>query len=143
MRDRFRLPRHVGSRTPSSEGFYLRFWRMWLPTWAETEETNSKEQASFRKGYSTIDHIVTFLISLVKNNIDSRRGGKVYAAFVDHRKAFDTVDRDKLYDKLEKLKISSTMINRPMTKLMYCCARSCVRWGAKLSEFFECFQGVN
>ena len=47
---------------------------------------------------------------------------------------------DKLWDKLEKLKTSSKMIN--MIQSMYCCARSCIRWGAKFSEFFECSQGV-
>ena len=69
-----------------------------LYAWAENEEKISKEQAGFRKGYSTIDHIFT-LITMVKSKLDSRRGGKVYVAFIDYKKAFDTVDRDKLYEK--------------------------------------------
>ena len=47
------------------------------------------------------------MISLVNNKIDSRRRGKVYASFIDYRKTFDTVDQDKLWDKLEKLKTFS------------------------------------
>ena len=62
-----------------------------LYAWAENEEKISKEQAGFRKGYSTIDQ--TFLITMVKSKLDSRRGGKVYVAFIDYEKAFDTVDR--------------------------------------------------
>ena len=67
-----------------------------LYAWAENEEKIRKEQAGFRKGYSTIDHIFT-LITMVKSKLDSRRGGKVSVAFIDYKKAFDTVDRDKLW----------------------------------------------
>ena len=110
-----------------------------LYTWAEKENKISKEQAGFRKGYSTIDHIFT-LVSMVKRKLNSRRGGKVYVAFVDYKKAFDTVDRDKLWETLEKLKTSSKMIN--MIKAIYSSVQSCVRWGAKFSEFFPCSLGV-
>jgi hypothetical protein len=72
-----------------------------LYRWAEEENKISKEQAGFRKSYSTIDHIFT-LTSIIRNKLDSRGGGKVYCAFVDYRKAFDTVDRDKLWQTLKK-----------------------------------------
>ena len=39
---------------------------------------------------------------MVKSKLDSRRVGKVYVAFIDYKKAFDTVDRDKLWETLEK-----------------------------------------
>ena len=71
--------------------------------WAEKDGKISKEQAGYRKGYSTIDHIFT-LIAMVKRTLNSRRGGKVYVAFIDYKKAFDTVDREKLWETLEKLK---------------------------------------
>ena len=38
-------------------------------------------------------------------------GGKLYVAFVEYKKAFDTVDRDELWETLEKLKTSSKIIN--------------------------------
>ena len=72
---------------------------------------------------------------MVKRKLNSRRGGKVYVAFVDYKKAFDTVDRDKLLEMLEKLKTSSKMIN--MMKAIYSSVQSCVMWGAKFSEFFR------
>ena len=87
-----------------------------LYAWAENEEKISKEQAGFRKGYSTIDHIFT-LITMVKSKLDSRRVGKVYVAFIDYKKAFDTVDRDKLWETLDKIKTSSKMVN--ILKAMY------------------------
>ena len=46
-------------------------------------------------GYSTTDHTFT-LVSMVKSRLNSRRGGKVYVAFVDYKKTFDMVDRDTL-----------------------------------------------
>ena len=111
-----------------------------LYAWAENEEKISKEQAGFCKGYSTIDHIFT-LITMVKSKLDSRRGGKVYVAFIDYKKAFDTVDRDKLWETLEKIKTSSKMVN--ILKAMYFSVQSCVRWGANISDFFAiaCPQG--
>ena len=77
---------------------------------------------------------------MVKRKLNSRRGGKVYVAFVDYKKAFDLVDRDKLWETLEKLKTSSKIIN--MIKAIYTSVQSCVRWGAKFSEFFPCSLGV-
>ena len=93
-----------------------------LYTWAEKENKISKEQAGFRKGYSTTDHMFT-LVSVVKRKLNSRRGGKVYVAFAEYKKAFDTVDRDKLWETLEKLKTPSKMIN--MIKAIYTSVQSC------------------
>ena len=77
---------------------------------------------------------------MVKRTLNSRRGGKVYVAFIDYKKAFDTVDREKIWETLEKLKTSSKMVI--MLKSMYSSVQACVRWGASLSEFFECSLGV-
>ena len=70
----------------------------------------SKEQAGFRKGYPTIDHTFT-LITMVKSKLYSRRGDKLYVAFIDYEKAFDTVDRETFWETLEKIKTSSKMVN--------------------------------
>lgn len=110
-----------------------------LNAWAEKEGKISKEQAGFRKGYSTIDHIFT-LTSIINNRVNSKRGGKVYAAFIDYKKAFDTVNHNKLWIVLEKIGTSSKMIK--MLKSMYNSVQCCVRWGAKVTDFFECPQGV-
>ena len=88
-----------------------------LYAWSENDEQISKEQAGFGTGYSTIDHSFTS-ITVVKSKLDSRRGGKVYVAFIDYKKAFDTVDRDKLWETLgEEKKKSSKMVN--ILKAMY------------------------
>ena len=77
---------------------------------------------------------------MVKKKLNNKRGGKVYVAFIDYKKAFDTVDHEKLWETLQKLKTSSKMVN--MLKSMYSSVQACVRWGASISEFFDCSLGV-
>ena len=79
-----------------------------LYTWAEKEDKISKEQAGFQKHYSTTDHIFT-LTSIIKRELYSRKRSKVYAAFIDNEKAFDTVDRDKVWETLHNLETSSKL----------------------------------
>ena len=57
----------------------------------------------FHKGYSTLDHIFTLhhLINILK-----KRKRKLYCAFVDFKKAFDTVPRMQLWYKLQKHNIT-------------------------------------
>jgi hypothetical protein len=62
-------------------------------------EENSKlgqEQAGYRTGYSTTDHIYT-LHTLIELYLS--KGKKLYSAFVDYQKAFDLIDRSKLWQK--------------------------------------------
>ena len=49
-----------------------------------------EEQAGFRKGYGTVDHIFN-LKCLV--DLYVARGQKLYCAFIDYKKAFDSVNR--------------------------------------------------
>ena len=60
------------------------------------------EQAGFRKGQSTIDHIFT-LHCLI--DVYLRKKKKLYCAFVDYRKAFDSVQHTLLWDKLLKMNV--------------------------------------
>ena len=94
----------------------------------------SKEQTGFRNGYSTVNHILYTLTPRLQ--INSKRGDKVYVAFIDYKKTFDTVAREALWDVLQKLETSSKMIM--ILKAMHNSFKSCVRLGATLSQFFEC-----
>ena len=51
-------------------------------------------QAGFRKNYSTVDQIFN-LYAIVQKCL-RKKGQKLYVAFVDFRKAFDSVRHDKL-----------------------------------------------
>ena len=97
----------------------------------------SYNQAGFRKGHSTIDNIFVLnaLISLYQSF-----GKKLYCAFIDFRKAFDTVWRTGLWKKLInsgiKGKIFSVIYN------MYNNIKSCVQYNSEQSDFFPCLTGV-
>ena len=63
-------------------------------------------QLGFCKDSQTNDHIFSLKTIIDKYNITQRRGkNKVYACFVDLKKAFDTVCRSALLYKLVKLNI--------------------------------------
>ena len=61
---------------------------------------SQKNQAGFRKNYRTSDHIY-----ILKTIIDKYKASnnKLFTAFMDLRKAFDSVWRNGLYHKLLKL----------------------------------------
>ena len=70
-----------------------------LTEWAGNEEKIISQQAGFRAGYSTIDHSFT-LYALVQRYL--QKNTKMYLAFVDFKKAFDTVNRNALWAVLRK-----------------------------------------
>ena len=69
-----------------------------------------REQASFREGYSTIDH--AFVLHLVIELYQSVQK-RVFCAFIDYRKAFGSIDRLLLWQKLlssyRVIKLSSSI----------------------------------
>ena len=110
-----------------------------LYRWAESEHKICEEQAGFRKNYSTIDHLFT-LVSMIKRCLYGQRRSKLYVAFIDYLKAFDSVDRDILWVVLQKIQTSTKMLC--MLQGIYNSVQSCVRWGPEMSEFFYCPAGV-
>ena len=77
-----------------------------LTQWAEDNDVLSEAQAGFRKDYSTVDHIFT-LHAMVSKHL--KKNKKLYVAFVDFRKAFDTVKRNVLWNVLLQLGIGGNM----------------------------------
>ena len=110
-----------------------------LYNWAEENGKINEEQAGFRKNYSTVDHIYT-LHSMIDNCLYGQRRSKMYIAFIDFQKAFDTVKREVLWEILEKINISSKMIK--IVKEMYKSVSAKVRYGNEYSDLFNCPLGV-
>ena len=110
-----------------------------LYIWAEENNKINEEQAGFRKNYSTIDHIYT-LHSIASNCLYGQRRSKLYAAFIDFQKAFDTINRDKLWDVLKKIGVSTKMI--AILKAMYINVKAIVRQGFEKSQEINCPLGV-
>ena len=107
--------------------------------WAENNNKISREQAGFRKSYSTIDHIFT-LQNIASNCLFGRKRTKLYVAFIDFRKAFDTVRREVLWEILESQGLSSKMLR--MLKGIYKKVLACVKQGNEQTNYFNCPLGV-
>ena len=69
----------------------------------------SNNQIGFMKGRRTADHI--FLIQTIVDKIVKKNGRKLYVAFIDFRKAYDTVNRDILFYRLKMLGIGGIFLN--------------------------------
>lgn len=78
-----------------------------LKEWIEEKDILVPEQAGFRKGYGTVDNGV-MLNYLVEREI--KREGKIYACFVDFEKAFDSIDRAALWEKLRRVGVPTKFI---------------------------------
>ena len=68
----------------------------------------SPAQVGFCKDHRTSDHIFT-LFSLVKKYVT--KGKYLYNCFVDFQKAYDSIRRDGLKDKLEKIGINGKFLD--------------------------------
>ena len=71
--------------------------------WAKKEGKRAMGQASFRPKHSTIDHCIT-LRFLIEKTWD-KQGDEAFCCFVDFKKAFNIVPRDKLWNRMEELEV--------------------------------------
>jgi hypothetical protein len=71
-----------------------------ISKWAEERDKRAKGQAGFRPKHSTVDHCIT-LRHIIEKVWEKKE--EVFCCFVDFRKAFDTVPRDKLWSRMEEL----------------------------------------
>ena len=79
-----------------------------LDKWEAENTIISDNQNGFRKCRNTMDHIssLMILIETRKNQTKS-----TFAAFIDFRKAYDSVNRNKLFEKLRYNGIHGKMYN--------------------------------
>ena len=103
----------------------------------EQERIIGPEQAGFRTHHSTMDHVFS-LHSIVDYYLASHK--RVYAAFLDYRKAFDMVDRVSLWQKVLDYGLSGKILRVVMN--IYSKAKSCVKTYQGTSEAFPSATGV-
>ena len=97
----------------------------------------TKSQAVFLAGYSTQDNIF-ILYSLISLYLSKKR--KLFCCFIDFKKAFDTIWRAGLWQKLTNSNIHGTMLKHFFS--FYDNIKSCVKSGHTFSDFFTCDIGV-
>ena len=72
------------------------------------EKLISPNQIGFMMGARTSDH--TFLLQTLIEKVVKKNKKKLFAAFIDYSKAYDTVDRDKLFERLKSIGINGIFL---------------------------------
>ena len=103
----------------------------------EKENIYCKEQAGFRKNYRTSDHIF-LLRSIIKEHISQNK--ILYTCFVDFSKAFDSICRKALIDKIHKLGINGKFLL--MIKSIYDTTTNSIIYKDYIGETFTSNTGV-
>ena len=109
-----------------------------LVKWAESEHASYDEQAGFRKGFSTIDQI--FNLFIIVEKYLSRKKGRMYAAFIDFSRAFDTIPHVSMFIQLMKRGIHGNVLT--ILRSMYSKLKASVRTSTGLTDWFECLIGT-
>ena len=98
-------------------------------------------QIGFKEGHRTTDHLFSLKIVINNSTIGAQRGhNKLYACFIDFKKAYDSVWHDGLFSKLERLDITGTFL--AIVKSMYKNSYCAVKVQTKTTNFFKCEKGV-
>ncbi|CAB0041767.1 unnamed protein product [Trichogramma brassicae] len=125
------------SLLPTAYKVYTEIIRGRLVKEIEEKKILPEGQAGFRKGRSTMDNLYTLNYVIQKAKKDKE---KVYATFIDLKKAFDTVNRKKLWECMQRLGISEYLTER--IKQLYEETKGKVRWKNEVSEEFWTVKGV-
>ena len=117
-----------------------------LRAFLESKNYLSNTQAAFRKGTSTVDHLVIvqelFYYYRYKKTVKGtkRKMQPLYYAFMDLVKAFDTVSRARLFKKLKRAGVQGKMYR--VIKDLYTENRASVRIGEYTTKTFKVEAGV-
>ena len=103
----------------------------------ETHGLLCEEQAGFRKNYSTVDHIFSLKLLI---DFYLSKNKKLYCAFVDYQKAFDSINRICLWKKMLQNNVDGKVFK--VIYAIYEKAKSCVKSSQGLSNFFISSTGV-
>jgi hypothetical protein len=98
----------------------------------------SENQTGFKKGYSTIDNAF-ILNSIITHTLKSKRK-KIYVAFIDFQKCFDTIYRPLLWEILREKGIKGKLFLA--FKSMYKTVKSCIKCNNERSDYVNCSIGL-
>ena len=108
-----------------------------LTVFIESNNILPEEQAGFRRGYSTIDHIFT-LYAMVSKCFAKNR--KLYVAFIDFSKCFDSINRSALFNVLKRHGLSGDFLLT--VQCMYDHVYASVKNSNTMSDYFESLVGL-
>lgn len=100
-------------------------------------DIEAEEQAGFRAGRSTVDHLFTITQIIEKK---TARSQEIHLLYVDLKKAYDSVPQLKLWEALEKTNINITLIKA--VQELYKDNTSKIKKGQTLSKGFNINKGL-
>ena len=110
-----------------------------LSIWVEDNNLIPESQAGFRKDYSTVDHI--FCLQALVQKYITKAKGRFYVLFVDFAKAFDSIDRSKLWYILAEHGLTGKLFR--CLQSIYQNSKACVRVGMNdTTDYFSYHVGV-
>ena len=101
------------------------------------DENQQREQAGFRKGYSTVDHLQTFNQLIEKCNEFNR---PLCIGYIDYEKAFDSIQHKAIFKALRSIGINETYIT--ILEDTYTGATARVQMDSQVSEEIPILRGV-
>ena len=103
-----------------------------LMEWEAENSVLCDPQNGFRKGRSTVDHIVS-----LSSIIETRKLKRQYTvtAFIDFTKAYDSINRDLLFRKLSDVRLTGRL--RKAITSLYDNVRCCVRINGLNGSFWS------
>ncbi len=110
-----------------------------LRKWAEMQKILPPEQIAYRPGHNGSDHL--YSLTLLREHFNSPNS-RLHAGFVDLRKAFPSVNRQRLLDELSRLGVSDPFL-RVLTRLYSGDSFSILLDGRPSSRIFEVSNGVH
>ena len=108
-----------------------------LQEWIEQNSLTGECQAGFKKDYSTVDHMFTLMAMIQKQFALNR---KLYVAFIDFEKAFDSISRKLLWPILLKNGIKGRLYK--CVRSMYENVKARIRCVATFTDYINCTRGV-
>ena len=127
--------------TPALAKVFAMLLKNRITEYMEGNNLRAEGQAGFRPDHRTVDNV--FIMQQMLQHYQSksdRAQRKLYACFVDFKKAFDTVDRCTLWQVLWDVGIRGRILG--CIKAMYACDSAAVKTKEGISEIFRCYTGV-
>lgn len=110
-----------------------------LINWANAYNVITDAQFGFQPNIGTAEAIFC-LSSIIHMSLRNKKKRRLYCGFIDFEKAFDTVERFKLWQKLDMYGIRGKFLN--VIRSMYDDKKSCIKTTRMLSDVFENSLGV-
>ncbi|KAL5006947.1 hypothetical protein ScPMuIL_015753 [Solemya velum] len=125
------------SLAPAIYKLYCRILNNRLTFWCDNNDILNDSQNGFRHGRSTIEHLHSLTTIIETRKLQQK---STYCAFVDFKKAYDRIDRNLLWEKLQFYGLDGNFLSA--LKVIYSNTRCCVRVNGICTESFDVTCGL-